>query len=260
MILRHLFCSLFLLLCCCQPTSSKNSNKPYQLDVEQRRIQIQDGSPFLNHLQVVKLTATKDKILPREKAIVVADKDGSEWSYLNKEIKDYLEAPEQRQQIDLANTVFRSRISQEFSNDFREGQKIILHDDAMSSTKISGTILKVQKFAGTDLVEIFILSQLPTKKTVLLDYYWAELSHVNQDVFQIPSKSILYISNEEYVIQKKDNQIYIPRHVSVVKQENTSASVFGGFQAGDEIVSEGAILLKPLVEKLILSTYEGSAK
>jgi len=76
-----------------------------------------------------------------------------------------------------------------------------------------------------------------------------ELDSIKTVPFRIPASGLVYISSEEYIIREKTPGVFEPVHVSVIDEDSTSFQVVGDIVVGDRIVGEGAILLKPEVQK-----------
>jgi hypothetical protein len=69
--------------------------------------------------------------------------------------------------------------------------------------------------------------------------------------FLIPSTALLHEGRQEFLLQEVAKGQYFPQPVYVLDTLGDSVLVIGKLMPGENIVSRGAILLKPLLHKLL---------
>lgn len=239
----------------CAKSDSKVSQEPIVLNLEHRSIGIKSDSPFLKHLSAVKIKTASASSLLKEKSSVVGVKEVSAWKFLTDDISILLDPVLKRTDKAKENVILRARLSRELAESLKNNDKVYLATDNFSEAELVATIIHVEKFKNSDLADIYIASY--SKDSIdLLDFYWVDFKYKSLQTFLVPIKSVLYISNEEYVLKRISPNEYVPKHISIASHSSDGVIVFGGLQGSDEVLSEGAILLKPMVEQLVAPTYE----
>lgn len=218
-------------------------------------IQIANGSPFLNHLKSVKVSPASEKVPIKEKGLVVGIKGSEDWKFLNEESQALFES-KIRESIDKkANTLVRARLSRELITHIKYGDKVGIAKDNFASSDKMAKVEYAGNFKNSDLLEVYVSFEA-NQPPNLNDFFWIDFRFKEVKLYFIPTKALLYIFNEEYVLKKSGENTFIPKNVSVVTQNKKGVLVFGGLSNGDEVLSDGAILLKPIVEQFVEPTYE----
>ena len=76
-----------------------------------------------------------------------------------------------------------------------------------------------------------------------------------RDAILIPSKAIVHIGSMDYVLVFEDDDTLVIREVETGEPHLDLYEVINGLKAGEKIISEGAVLLKPLIrDSLILES------
>jgi hypothetical protein len=63
--------------------------------------------------------------------------------------------------------------------------------------------------------------------------------------------SLLHLGLEDYIVLKEGEGTYSPKHATIIDQDSETATILVPFVKGSTYVARGAILLKPLLNKII---------
>ena len=74
-----------------------------------------------------------------------------------------------------------------------------------------------------------------------------------------PSDGVLHIGDADYVLIAQDPGLWRVTEVQVGERSGDSVEILGGVKAGQRIIGNGAILLKPLVVQALLRSKEAAA-
>jgi hypothetical protein len=143
----------------------------------------------------------------------------------------------------------------DLESQIKVGQEVRIKRYELSDDNIRGRILKIVPRKEQDIIQIHFLT---TQSVGLIAGTSCEVEILNTQYqpYDVSLLSLLHLGTEDYIVIKSADGTYIPKHVTVIDQNKTTAKVFLPQAPGQEYVSRGAILLKPLLGPMVNSRNE----
>lgn len=253
--------SLLFLLCHC--TDKDKSQTPQSVEIKDNKIAISSDSAFLKYLQIVpvkngghqpvlqevgEVIAVLDKgVLPDSPELVV-----SKWKYFNTDSSE-------TKLIEHINKseftiLIRAHISKNLSDFLTEKQVVLVSRYGTKNEQVKAQIVQSKHEKNSDLTEVIIgiSSNLGWSLGAICDLKFQ--SH-ELPSFRIPTKSLLHLKDDEYVLVEETDKQFALKHVSVFAEEDNEILVMGDLKESQNIIGKGAILLKNLSLELLPSNH-----
>lgn len=139
--------------------------------------------------------------------------------------------------------------SRDFAPDLKIGQELTIKRYGLSGDHFQGKIIKLIDFPGKDTIQIHFIANAPeliagTTCEVLVP-------RIRKLPFKVSLLSLLHLGLEDYIVLKDEEGAYVPKHVTILDQDSEIATILVPLKKETEYVARGAILLKPLLNKII---------
>lgn len=222
------------------------------ISIVSQSIFLNKDSQFAKRIKWSTPKLSKEPLARVEKGIVVARSFESDQKFLDLEWEHKLKARLNSQTISTPGAIIQFKFTPQEHN-FKAGEKIELINAIKGGQSFHGQVLSTQPYNLAGLIQVLVQTTEHTSDIMVGDYFWFVERDLKLPIYEIKNKSILYLFDEEYILVLKNNNTIIPTHVSVLKQSSSETIVLGHLSIQDQLIDEGAILLKPLVSELVQS-------
>lgn len=232
-----------------------------EIKVENDKIFIKNAQSFEKKLEVKSFELAGKEASLRETGFIVSssqtsfenDRFISRWVSLDErvleenkvEINDF--PPEKGHSYGVLST------SGDFLPDLKIGQMVVIKRYGLKDDHFQGRIVKIISKKNKDLVQIhFIAFQAP--ELIAGTTCEIEVPHIKNLPFKVSLLSLLHIGLEDYIVIKERDGVYFPKHATIIDQNSESATILVPVSKNLPYVARGAILLKPLLSKIIFQS------
>ena len=118
----------------------------------------------------------------------------------------------------------------------------------MADTPIKGTVFHIGEILDEDTrsVQVYVLSKNNDRVMKPGMFVTTTFSESPENVIMIPSGSLFQAEQSSFVFLRLSNNKYLRRTVDASSADSNRVIIRSGLNAGDEIVTEGGILLTDL--------------
>jgi hypothetical protein len=229
----------------------------FPVEIQQNEIHVQTTSPFLHYLEihVVEEEKLKGHRLLEVGQIVAHFNPGSgpvrnsSWVELDVELSKRLGLDFKARGLPHGSAVGLVMITQEHAVHLKQGSEARVVRYGLTTQPISGQILQIRELPQTDLAEVLFV--IPKGQEFLPGSACeVEFPVVQINPVSLPSTSLIHVNSEEYVLKEIAAGVFVPKHVSILEEEDGQVTVAGGINPGDRVITRGAILLKPQIQTI----------
>lgn len=140
--------------------------------------------------------------------------------------------------------------SLDFEPKLKVGQHLLVKRYGISKDNFTGKILKLIKRDGQDIVRVhFLVSN--AEELIPGTSLEITIEQIKLIPFRVSPLSLLHIGLEDYIVVKIAKDLYTPRHVTVLDQNEKYAVVMLPLEEKVPYVARGAILLKPVLSQIL---------
>lgn len=230
-----------------------------KITVEGGKIQISEDQKFENKLQTQKFIIAGKEAELNETGFIVAsaqssfegDKITSRWVALDERVLDQQSIKLNEVTPHKGSAYGVLSTSKDFQPDLKVGQNLIIKRYGLTGDRFEGRILKIVNKKDQDIIQIhFIASHAP--ELIAGTTCEVDVPHIKKFPFKVSLLSLLHLGLEDYIVIKEKTGTYFPKHVTIVGQDAENATILLPISGDSLYVARGAILLKPLLNKIIL--------
>lgn len=146
--------------------------------------------------------------------------------------------------------------SKDFESDLKVGQQVTVKRYGLTGDNFQGRITKISALPGKDVVHVhFIASSAP--ELIAGTTCEVEIPHIKKLPFRVSLLSLLHLGLEDYIVVKSAEGTYYPKHVTIIDQDSETATILAPISKDLPYVARGAILLKPLLNRIIIEKGDG---
>lgn len=140
--------------------------------------------------------------------------------------------------------------SVDFGPDLKIGQSVVIKRYGLKGDHFQGRIVKILKKREKDILQVhFVSSHAP--ELIAGTTCEVEIPHIKKLPYKVSLLSLLHVGLEDYIVIKEKDGVYFPKHATIVDQDSETATVLVPISNNLPYVARGAILLKPLLSKII---------
>jgi hypothetical protein len=144
----------------------------------------------------------------------------------------------------------------EYLNQIKPFERVEISRYGLLASKTSATVISIQQpkvngmpVSGAPIQAVFKIQNgqdwYPGANCVV------DFPMLGSKPLLVPSTALLHEGRQEYLLQEVAKGQYFPRPVYVLDTQGDSVLVIGKITPGDNIVSRGSILLKPILHRLL---------
>jgi co-chaperonin GroES (HSP10) len=140
--------------------------------------------------------------------------------------------------------------SKDFETELKAGQSVLIKRYSLKEDRFQGKIVKILNDSRKDIVQVhFIAFNAP--ELIAGTTCEVEISHIKKLPYKVSLLSLLHMGLEDYIVVKEKDGIYLPKHATIVDQDAETATILVPVSKDLPYVARGAILLKPLLSKVV---------
>jgi hypothetical protein len=146
--------------------------------------------------------------------------------------------------------------SKDFESDLQPGLPILIKRYGLTGDHFNGKITKIIAKNEKDIIQIhFVAFNAP--ELIAGTTCEVEIPHIKKLPFKVSLLSLLHLGLEDYIVIKEKSGVYYPKHATIIDQDTESATILVPISKDLPYVARGAILLKPLLTKIISVKGDG---
>lgn len=139
--------------------------------------------------------------------------------------------------------------SHDFSDRLKIGQTVTVRRYGIVKDHFIGKIIKLVSREGQDVVQVHF--SVNEDELVPGSSCEIDINEIKINPYKISLLSLLHIGLEDYIVVKTGPGVYEPKHVTILDQDNETATVMLPSQGDIPYIARGAILMKPLLFQIL---------
>jgi hypothetical protein len=229
-----------------------------KVEVIKDKIYIKDDLSFENKLEMKKFEVSGKEASLSETGFIVAsaqssfenDSFVSRWVSLDERILMENEinlshvAPVKGEAYGILAT------SKDFEPDLKPGLPILIKRYGLTGDHFQGKITKIISKNEKDIVQIHFIA-FGAPELIAGTTCEVQIPNIKKLPFKVSLLSLLHLGLEDYIVIKEQSGVYYPKHVTIIDQDTESATILVPISMNLPYVARGAILLKPLLTRII---------
>jgi len=145
--------------------------------------------------------------------------------------------------------IVRADVPESMIRQVEAGQHCVAQFFSYPELKFYGKVLSIVPVLSQELRSLRVLFAIEDAEDMLRPGMFAEigLGIDPRMVLHIPPESIISTGGSDYVLVRKSDSDWRVTAVQIGELRESGVEVYGGLEDGDQVISRGAILLKPII-------------